>query len=161
MAKRTIGYGGSGGSDRVFNQDELVFDDANTPSFKGRIKGATAAVAGRAQSRQRDPFARSMGPGWDSYFGLMQAKENAANASGRSFRVDTDGWGNSGVKPTTVWDAGQVPSSVDGIYNTSGYDAGDVFGLDVVDPKTKQKFNSRVLPESMRRNRPRGNGEMI
>jgi hypothetical protein len=104
---------------RPYDPNQLVFDSGQTADTR-RLKGAGLAVAGRAQARQRDPFARSMGPGWDSYFGLMQAKENAANVAGKNFEVDPYSWGNDAVKPTTVFDGAQTPSSLGGIYNTSG-----------------------------------------
>jgi len=111
---------------RFYNPDELMFDDGRTADTRN-LRGAGLAVAGKAQARQRNPFARSMGPGWDSYFGLLQAKENAANAAGKHFNIDVDTWGNDPRRrETTVFEEDQVPSSVAGIYNRAGLTAGQM-----------------------------------
>jgi hypothetical protein len=44
------------------------------------------------------PLPRAAGPlpdsNWDAYFGLLQARENSANQSGRNFNFDERSWGN-------------------------------------------------------------------
>lgn len=100
---------------RGFNPTALTLDDGR--SFAGNMTGNSLLNIGAEQHRLRsaqvaqDDFDteygpnRGFGPGrmlrplgspWDNaYFGLMQARENAANESGRNFNFDERSWGNA------------------------------------------------------------------
>jgi len=97
---------------KPFNPNLLTLDDGSSTDTAG-LPGLALRFLGQEQERQRasnmdaeaeeaNPFFRlnrpinSLGaaPGWGGYFGLLQAKENAAGQQGRNFNFDVDSWGN-------------------------------------------------------------------
>ena len=101
---------------KPFNPNLLVLDDGSLTDTRG-LPGLALKFLGQEQERQRqanmesegreqDPYyglwsspaskfaASNPMPGWGGYFGLLQGKENAANAQGRNFKFDLNSWGN-------------------------------------------------------------------
>jgi hypothetical protein len=124
-----------------FDPKGLRLDDGQEYSVGYDPMGLQSQLIGAEQSRQRDPLGRNTGmsPGWGSYFGLLQAKENAANAAGMNFRFDEDSWGNEGAKQSTVFDIDQVPSSLGGLRNTHG-----LTGRELLPPPVAKKAKKGV-----------------
>jgi hypothetical protein len=110
-----------------FPLNSLMLDDG-TQHNTDSLTGLGAAFIGREQIRQRRAqhmreaqqrgltsglnFIRSDGTAinslpsaWDdAYFGILQAKENLANAAGKRFKVAPNA---HDVRPDTRWEAGQ------------------------------------------------------
>ena len=116
---------------RPFDPSSLMLDSGE--SFAGELDPASLRNIGIQQNDQRraqiaaddasmEGRKRGLGLGgssWDAWFGLMQARENAAGASGRRFDFDVDGFGtNKAIDVPTGrsynMDAGEVAPGLRG-----------------------------------------------